>query len=131
MPSIKHKMKFARTNLKAIIGNNEEPNFNNTILQLELHAQDLYRIVDIYFVLYGVHSDDKYKKLSDKISPMMADYKNDIILNETLFKKVKYIYDHASELNLDGEDLRLTQETYNKFIKNGSLLDTDLFQTFI
>ena len=55
----------------------------------------------------------------------MAEFKNDIILNKTLFEKVKYVYDHASELNLDGEDLRLTQETYNKFIKNGSLLIAD------
>lgn len=125
IPAIKHTMAIGKNNLRIIIESKETPNVSNTILPLELHAQDLYRIVDIYFVLYGVHSDDKYKKLSEKISPMMAEYNNDIILNETLFKKVKYIYDHASDLNLDGEELRLTQETYNKFIKNGSLLDTD------
>ena len=125
MPAIDHSMKSARANLKSIIDSNETPSFSNTILALELHSQNLDRIISIYFVLYGVHSDNKYKKLSEKISPMMAEYKNDIILNKTLFEKVKYVYDYASKLNLDGEDLRLTQETYNKFIKNGSLLDTD------
>lgn len=125
MPAIKYSMKSARTNLKAIIGNNEKPGFNNTILPLELHAQDLFRIVDIYFVLYSAHSDDKYKKLSNTISPMMAEFENDIILNETLFEKVKYVCDHVSAFNLSGEELRLTQETYKKFINNGSLLDTE------
>ena len=125
MPAIDQSMKSARTNLKSIIGSNEKPDFSNTVLALELHSQNLDRIISIYFVLYGVHSANKYKKLSEKISPMMAEFKNDIILNKALFEKVKYVYDHASELNLNGEDLRLTQETYNKFIKNGSLLIAD------
>ena len=63
MPAIEHSMKSARTNLKYIISNNEKPNFSNTILSLELHSQNLDRIISIYFVLYGVHSDNKYKKL--------------------------------------------------------------------
>ena len=125
MPAINHAMHISRKKVKDIMTNNSPANFGNTILALELSAQDLHRIVSIYFVLYGVHSDDVYKELAQDISPKMAEFKNDIILNETLFEKVKYVYDHASELNLDGEDLRLTQETYNKFIKNGSLLDTD------
>ena len=125
MPAINHAMHISRKRVKDIMTNNSPANFGNTILALELSAQDLHRIVSIYFVLYGVHSDDVYKELAQDISPKMAEFKNDIILNETLFEKVKYVYDHASELNLDGEDLRLTQETYNKFIKNGSLLDTD------
>ena len=125
MPAIDQNMKSAKNNLKSIIDSNEKPDFSNTVIALELLSQNLDRIISIYFVLYGVQSDNKYKKLSEKISPMMADFKNDIILNKTLFEKVKYVYDHASELNLDGEDLRLAQETYNKFIKNGSLLNSD------
>ena len=125
MPAINHAMHISRKKVKDIMTNNSPANFGNTILALELSAQDLHRIVSIYYVLYGVHSDDVYKELAQDISPKMAEFKNDIILNKTLFEKVKYVYDHASELNLDGEDLRLTQETYNKFIKNGSLLDTD------
>ena len=125
MPAINHAMHISRKRVKDIMTNNSPTNFGNTILALELSAQDLHRIVSIYFVLYGVCSDDVYKELAQDISPKMAEFENDIILNKTLFEKVKYVYDHASELNLDGEDLRLTQETYNKFIKNGSLLDTD------
>ena len=125
MPAINHAMHISRKKVKDIMTNNSPANFGNTILALELSAQDLHRIVSIYFVLYGVCSDDVYKELAQDISPKMAEFKNDIILNETLFEKVKYVCDNVSAFNLAGEELRLTQETYKKFINNGSLLDTE------
>ena len=123
IPAIQEKMAIARSNIEQIKNNSDEPNFENTILALETCSEDLGTIVETYFNLYSAESDGKFKELAQQISPMMADFSNNIILDETLYKKVKEVYDSMASSDLTNEQIRLTEKKYLGFVRNGANLD--------
>ena len=61
--------------------------------------------------------------LVGKISELTSKYSNDIYLNEDLFNKIKNVYENKDLYNLDSHDLRLTDETYNAFIRSGEFVN--------
>ena len=75
-----------------------------------------------YYHLFGSESDQNFKDLSDKISPMLAEFENNLYLNEKLFKRIEVVFRNKHLLE-DEEDIRLTEVTYNDFVKNGAALN--------
>ena len=57
--------------------------------------------------------------------PLLTAHADKIRLNEQLFDKVKAVYDNRATLGLDAEQLRLTEKTYDGFVRAGALLDAD------
>ena len=60
-----------------------------------------------------------------EVSPMLTKYSNDIMLNEKLFKRIKAVYDSKDSLNLDAEQMRLLEQTYKGFARNGANLSPE------
>ncbi|MCB0357672.1 MAG: M3 family metallopeptidase, partial [Bdellovibrionales bacterium] len=54
-----------------------------------------------------------------------AAFENDINLDADLFAKVKEVFDKKNSFTLNNEDLRLLNETYLSFTRNGALLSAD------
>ena len=54
---------------------------------------------------------------------MLAEHYSKILLNETLFKKIKSVHDSMSENNYDIHDTKLIKDTYKSFIRNGADLN--------
>ena len=83
VPAISFGIKDAEQELQKITECDEEATFENTVLALELSGQILSTVTRAYYHLFGSESDQKFKDLSDKISPMLAEFENNIYLNET------------------------------------------------
>ena len=126
LPAIHEAIKISNVKIDSICNSNEEASFDNTILELETSHEDLQRIVGVYWHLFGAHSEGDFKKLAQEISPIISSHTNDYMLNATLFKRIKDVYDNRSNMNYDEHDLKLIEDTHQAFIRNGaSLNDSD------
>jgi len=105
------------------IANNAEPaTFENTIVAMEKSGELLGRATSVFFNLSGTDSTADIQKIQQEIAPKLAAHSDNINLNPTLFAWVKSIYDNRTNLNLDGESLRLVETVYEGFVRAGALL---------
>ena len=122
MPAVNEGIKQARENIDNIKSNTDSPTFQNTIVALETSEETLSRAVTVYFHLFGSESTPEFQALANEISPMLANFGNDVTLDEELFKKVEYVYDNE-HTSLNAQDKRLLEITYKSFVRNGAKLD--------
>lgn len=125
MPAIDSGLEEAYNSIELIKGNNAEANFSNTIEALELSSYNLDRATSVYFNIYALNSDPDFKALAEEISPKLAKYSGDIYTDTDLFNKVKYVYDKRDTLSFTVEELRLLENTYINFTRNGALLNPE------
>ncbi len=105
------------------ITNNEQPaTFSNTIEALDQSGDTLSRISSIFFNLNSAETNDEIQRIAREVSPQLSKFGNDVTLNETLFSRVKAIYDKRESLSLDPEQLTLLEKQYKRFARNGANL---------
>ena len=105
-----------------IINNPEPPTFENTIVALERSGSLLKRVSGVFYGLIDTENDDKLLEIAQIISPQISACQHNRYLNDTLFSRVKEVYDNRIALNLSTEDARLLQKTYNTFFDKGANL---------
>jgi Zn-dependent oligopeptidase len=119
----------ARAEIEAITQNPAAPTFENTIEALEFSGQALDRLSSIFFNLNSAETNDELQKIAQEVSPLLTAFSNDISLNETLFARVKAVYDQRGKLNLTAEQATLLDKKFKGFSRNGALLaETDKAQ---
>ena len=84
VPAITKSIEDAESEIKSIIDNKSNPTFENTILALELSGQKFGSAINTYYHPFGSESNQKFKDLSDKISPMVAEFENNIYFKRNL-----------------------------------------------
>ena len=122
LPAINIGLKEAIYNIQVISENLEEPSFLNTILSLEQASEKLDNVSTIYFHLFGSESDQVFQGLASEISPILANYNNDVMLNEKLFNRVKHVFENIQP-SMKAQDRKLTEVWYKEFIRNGASLN--------
>ena len=125
LPAFEEGIRLERAEVDAIINNTDKPTFENTIAALEKCGKLLTKVSRVFFNLNGSNSNDELQKVAEKITPELSKLNNDIYLNETLFKKVKSINDEKDKLNLTSEELKVLDNYYSDFVRNGIGLDAD------
>ena len=121
MPAIQYSTEEAVQNIEKITGNPNPADFSNTILALEMSSEKLDRVSTVYFHLFGSESDEDFQALASQISPILAKYNNDIMLDKVLFNRVKSVFDQISP-SMKKQDKKLTEVWYKEFIRNGATL---------
>lgn len=122
LPAIKKGIEDAKAEIDAITNNPEAPTFQNTIEALDFSGEQLDRISSIFFNLNSAETNDEIQKIAQEVSPLLSEFSNDITLNETLFKRVKAVYDAKDSLDLTPEQLTLLNKKYKGFSRNGANL---------
>ncbi len=125
LPAIKKGIEDAKAEIDAITNNPEAPTFQNTIEALDFSGEQLDRISSIFFNLNSAETNDEIQKIAQEVSPLLSEFSNDITLNETLFKRVKAVYDTKDTLNLNQEQQTLLDKKYKGFSRNGANLPED------
>ena len=121
-PAIKHFIKVTKSEIDKITTNNQDPTFNNTIVALDITGKELDRVTSIFFNLNSAETNDEIQKIAQEVSPLLSDFKNDLLLNENLFKRVKKVYDTRDSLLLNEEQKMLLEKQYKGFSRNGANL---------
>ncbi len=119
-------IKLAKTEIDLIVNNQEEPTFENTLEALEFSGQKLDRISSIFFNINSAETNDEIQKIAQNVSPLLTAFSNDILLNEKLFYKVKFVFDNKKSIPLNPEQQMLLEKKYKSFVRNGAnLCDKD------
>ncbi len=122
LPAFKLSIEEGKKDIARIIENKEEPTFKNAIEALENSGEKLERVSSIFFNINHAETNDEIQSIAREISPLLSEYSNDIWLNETLFIKVKSVYEKKESLNLNDEQSMLLEDTYKAFTRKGALL---------
>ncbi|GAA4795865.1 M3 family metallopeptidase [Olivibacter ginsenosidimutans] len=124
-PAILQGIQDAKQEIEHIITRSSPPTFDNTIVALERAGRRLHIIAGVFFNLNAAETNDYLQHLAQKISPLLAEYANDITLNESLFERIKFVYHHTDQALLTTEEKRLLDKTYTNFTRNGACLIAD------
>ncbi|MGB7785705.1 MAG: M3 family metallopeptidase [Salinimicrobium sp.] len=124
-PAIEEAIRMAKMEIEKITSSPVTPTFENTIEALEFSGSKLDRITSIFFNLNSAETNDEIQQLAQEISPVLTDFKNDIIQDPELFKRVKAVYDQKDELELTVEQNTLLDKKYKMFTRNGANLSPD------
>jgi len=124
-PAFEAAIAEGRAQIDSIVANSEAPTFANTIEALEYSGRTLSNIGSIFFNLNEAATDSTMQALALEISPLLTEYSNDIMLNEKLFARIKTVYEAKDSLGLNAEQMRLLEETYKGFVRNGANLSEE------
>mgnify|MGYP006277989361 FL=1 len=122
MPAFKAAMKTHNEEIEAIIENDDEPDFENTIAALALSGQDLSRVSSVFFNLNSANTDDSLQNIAKEVSPMLSSHNDKISMNKNLFERVKEVYENRNELNLNEEQSYVLDNVYQGFVRSGANL---------
>ena len=125
MPAFEEGIKRQKAEIDAITANSEAPTFANTIEALEQSGDLLNEVSAVFFNLAECINSPEMEKIAEEATPLVSAHGDDIMLNAKLFERVKAVYEQRESLGLDGEQMRLVEETYKNFVRNGANIPAD------
>jgi len=124
-PAIKEAIALAKAEIDQIVNNTDTPTFENTTVALDFTGEKLNIITSIFFNLNSAETNDQIQKIAQEVSPWLSEFRNDITLNEALFRRVKSVFDTKENLELTPEQTMLLEKQYKGFARNGANLNDD------
>jgi peptidyl-dipeptidase Dcp len=125
MPSFLEAMNIEKSEIEAIVNNEETPDFKNTIEAFEKTGKILSRVSRVFSCLNGANTNEELQNISKELAPLRSKHRDDIYLNEKLFVKVKQIYDNKDNLGLNSEQNTLLENIYKNFVRSGANLNEE------
>ena len=111
--------------IDAIAAETAPPTFDNTIVAMERAGRDLNRIFTYWGIWSNNRSSDAFREVQGRMAPKLSEHSTKIIQNETLFERVRTVYE-SDEVKAMGPDRqRLVQLVYDQFARNGATLEGD------
>ncbi len=125
LPAFRQGMEEQLAEIEAIASQSAAPDFDNTVVALELSGQLLDRVARVFFSMASAHTNDDILALQQELAPELAAHEDAILLNRDLFARISALYASRDSLNLDEESGRLLDRYYIDFIRAGAALDPD------
>ena len=122
IPAFKQAIADAKAEIDSIVNNPDEPTFENTIEALEYAGSTLNQVSHIFYNLLEANTNEEMQNIAEEISPLSTEFSMYVSLNESLFQRVNKIYDQKNTTNLNAEETRLLEKTYESFARNGANL---------
>ena len=68
LPAFEQGIAEAKAEIDAIVANQEEPSFENTIEAMEYAGQTLSKVASIFYAVMEAHTDDEKQQIAEQIS---------------------------------------------------------------
>ncbi|MBP3474114.1 MAG: M3 family metallopeptidase [Alistipes sp.] len=124
-PAFERGMSLQNEEIAAIVDNVDEPTFENVILAYDNSGELLARVASVFGMIAAADTNEQIQALEAEIYPRLAIHDDAIAMNDRLFEKIRSVYDRRHALDLDEEQLRLTEKIYDDFVRSGALLLED------
>ena len=121
-PAFEYAMSLHNEEVAAILANNEEPTFANTILELDRSGMMLANISDLFGMMCAAMNSDEMQELQEEVMPKLAAHYDAISMNEELFNRIKTVYEKRNSTDLNAEQIRLVEKMYDGAVRQGALL---------
>lgn len=122
MPAFKEGMRRHKEEIKAIITNPEAPTFANTIEALEYSGKQLDKVSKVFYNINSAHTNDQLQGIAREIAPLLSKHNDDINLNDSLFQRIKAVYEQRDKLSLSIEQKTLLGNYFKDFVRSGANL---------
>ena len=122
MPAFEAGMEEQNREIALITYKDEEPGFDNVIVALDRSGELLDRVSSVFYNLSSANTNDSIKAIAKEVAPKLSAHRDNIMLNEDLFRKVKRVYEKREDLRLNTEDSMLLEKTYKNFVRGGANL---------
>lgn len=129
-PAIHEGIKMQEEEINAIIQNPTSPTFDNTIVALEKSGAFLDQVTTVFGNLLSAETSDELQAIAERVMPLLSEHSNNISLNESLFARIKAVYESAEKEQLNPEDKMLLEKTYDGFIRSGANLSDEQKERF-
>ena len=124
-PALEQAMSVHNAEIDAIVTNNDEPTFENTVLAYNNSGKLLERVELCFSLLCAAETNAEMQAIEQEMSPKLTAHSGAIMMNDALFERVKSVYERRGALGLDSLQLRLTEKLYRRFVRGGALLSVE------
>ena len=125
LPAFEVGIAEAKAEIDAIVANEEEPTFENTIEAMEYAGGTLNSAASVFYALMEAHTNEQMQQIAEEISPMLTEYSMYVSLNAELFERVKAVYEKRNELGLEPDQMKLLEDNYKSFVRGGANLSDE------
>ena len=121
IPAAKEGIRREEEAIDAICNSKEPATFANTIAAFDRAGLMLGDVIGAFNAVANACSNDEILAIEEEIQQLYTVHRNNITLNEKLFDKIKKVY-NGDKSGLDTSQLRLLEQTYDSFVRNGANL---------
>lgn len=122
-PAIEQGMAEQLAEIRKIASNPATPTFDNTIAAMEQSGRMLERANMAFSGVVSANTNPTLDKVQTAITPKLTQHNDAILLNATLFQRVKTLHDNAAKLNLTPEQAQVLKVIYGNFALAGANLN--------
>ena len=122
-PALESAMAEQLREIEAIANDPAPASFQDTLAALEGAGRTMSRVGAVYGVFAGTMSTPEFKAVEREMAPKLAAFRDRIVQNEALFRRIKAVYDAREASGLDAEQKRLAWNRYTDFVRAGAALD--------
>ncbi|HEY2805688.1 MAG TPA: M3 family metallopeptidase [Gemmatimonadales bacterium] len=121
-PAIEEGMRQQLAEVGAIVHDASAPTFANTIIPLERSGALLSRVQRVFGGLTQSNTNDTLQAVQRALAPRLAAHRDAINLNDTLFQRIKSLFDRRQSLGLDSLQRLVVERYYKDFVRSGAAL---------
>src|SRR3954462_13263111 len=114
-----------RAEVVAIVGSDEPPTFENTVVALERSGELLTRAALVFGNLASSVSTPRMREIEREIAPLEAAHSDALRLDPALFARIDAVHAGRHDAGLDDEAVRLIERYHLDFVLAGAQLDDD------
>ena len=119
-PAIDEAMRRHLEAIERIASSADPATFENTLAALERAGREFDRATAIYRIFGRSMSSPQFQAVEREMEPKLAAFRDRIIQNEALFKRIAAVHDGAHAAGLDAEQKRLAWLRYTDFVRGGA-----------
>ena len=123
LPAFKVAIAENRKEVEAVANNPEAPTFANTVEALERAGELLSRVNGVFGALQGAETSARLQAINREVTPLLSSLRDEIRLNERLFRRVKAVHEGRASAGLSPIQQRLVEDTYKGYVRSGAALD--------
>jgi peptidyl-dipeptidase Dcp len=112
-----------REEVAAIVGSDEAPTFENTVVALERSGRLLSRAEAVFGNLASSLSTPRLREIEREIAPLEAAHSDALRLDPALFARIDAVHAGRHDAGLDDEAVRLVERYHLDFVLAGAQLD--------
>lgn len=122
IPAFEKGIAEQQAEIDAIVNCKKPATFENTIEPFDQSGKLLGKVSSVFFSLNGANTTPTLQRIAREVSPMTTKHRDNINLNDKLFKRIKAVYENRENGKLDAEQKRVVEMYYRDFVRNGAEL---------
>lgn len=128
--ALNHAMEENLKDVKAIVENDNEPTFENTIVALDNAGELFDKVMLTFDNLCSSIGTPEYQEIEMKMAAPLADHHNKIAAYPGLFPKIDKVYQQRHELNLTDVQKRLIERYHLDFVRAGAKFTPEIQEKY-